>query len=242
MKYYIVDFENVNTHGLNGIENVAEGDAVCIFYSDFANSISIDHHFAISQSKADISFQKVDVTGRNSLDFQLVSYLGYILCENKGKDTEFFIVTKDRAFESIPTYWGNKGYKISVVTDLNNTPLNEVVTEEEIISQEQTGDEITSPEPGKPLSRRQKARIKNHQQNQVSMPTPRERRNNFTKVYESSFSDNEFSGKKNQILNILCTGTTRCDVNTRLSKILSGKEMKKLYKKFKPLLKDLPGQ
>ena len=239
MKYYIVDFENVNTHGLNGIENIAEGDTVCIFYSDFANSISIDHHFAISQSKADISFQKVDVNGRNSLDFQLVSYLGYILCENK--DTEFFIVTKDRAFESIPTYWGNKGYKISVVTDLNNTPLNEVVSEDEDSSQEQTDDEISSTEPSKPLSHRQKARIKN-QQKQTSAPTPRERRDNFTKVYENSFSDNEFSGKKNQILNILCTGTTRCDVNTKLSKVLSGKEMKKLYKKFKPLLKDLPGQ
>ncbi len=241
MKYYIVDFENVNTHGLNGIENIAEGDTVCIFYSDFANSISIDHHFAISQSKADISFQKVDVTGRNSLDFQLVSYLGYILCENKNKDTEFFIVSKDRAFESIPTYWDNKGYKISVVTDLNNTPLNEMVSEDKDSSQEQTDDEISSTEPSKPLSCRQKARIKN-QQKQTSVPTPRERRDNFTKVYENSFSDNEFSGKKNQILNILCTGTTRCDVNTKLSKVLSGKEMKKLYKKFKPLLKDLPGQ
>lgn len=241
MKYYIVDFENVNTHGLNGIENISEDDTVCIFYSDFANSISIDHHFAISQSKADISFQKVDVSGRNSLDFQLVSYLGYVLCENKEKDIEFFIVTKDRAFKSIPTYWKDKGYNISVVTDLNNTPLNEVVTEDDDNCQEQMDDEIFFTEPDKPLSRRQKAQNK-AQQKQMSELTQRERRDNFTKVYESSFNDNEFSGKKIQILNILCTGTTRCDVNTKLSKILSGKEMKKLYKKFKPLLKDLPGQ
>lgn len=41
MKYYIVDFENVNTHGLNGIENIAEGDIVCIFYSDFASTAAL---------------------------------------------------------------------------------------------------------------------------------------------------------------------------------------------------------
>ena len=102
-------------------------------------------------------------------------------------------------------------------------------------------DEIFLTEPDKPLSRRQKTQNK-AQQKQMSELTQRERRDSFTKVYESSFNDNEFSGKKIQILNILCTGTTRCDVNTKLSKILSGKEMKKLYKKFKPLLKDLPGQ
>ena len=120
--------------------------------------------------------------------------------------------------------------------------LDEAATEEPVPASPPVSTENEpAAEPAKPLSRRQKSRLK-ASQNKPTPSTPRERREKLTKVFEDNFSDSEFAGKKAQILNILCTGTTRCDINTKLSKNLSGKEMKKLYKKFKPLLKDLPGQ
>ena len=33
MAYYLIDFENVKSRGMEGVELLAEEDTVCIFYS-----------------------------------------------------------------------------------------------------------------------------------------------------------------------------------------------------------------
>jgi len=40
MNYFLVDYENVKTHGLDGISKLNDNDIVCIFYSDNADTLS----------------------------------------------------------------------------------------------------------------------------------------------------------------------------------------------------------
>lgn len=117
MSYYLVDYENVKKDGLNGINELTKEDTVCIFYSDNADTLTFDLHRRINESEAEIIFQKVEVGTKNALDFQLATYLGYIIAARK--EQEYHLVTKDNGFNILCTYWGKRNIKITMVTDLS---------------------------------------------------------------------------------------------------------------------------
>ena len=49
MKTYLVDFENVKSKGLVGIDRLTEDDHVIIFYSENSDTISFDMHCMVMQ-------------------------------------------------------------------------------------------------------------------------------------------------------------------------------------------------
>lgn len=119
MNYYLVDYENVTTHGLDGITMLSLEDVVCIFYSENADRITFGLHRRLNEAAAKIIYQEVEVGTKNALDFQLASYLGYIIHENKDKEVSYFIVTKDQGFSSLVHYWKKQKIDISLVLDLS---------------------------------------------------------------------------------------------------------------------------
>ena len=118
MNYFFVDYENVKTHGLDGISKLNDDDVVCIFYSDNADSLTFGLHRRLNESKASILYQRVEVGSKNALDFQLASYLGYIIHENINKPYKYFIVTKDNGFSSLVGYWARRKIDIVMVMDV----------------------------------------------------------------------------------------------------------------------------
>ena len=143
-RIFFVDYENVKASGLDGLLELNSIDEVFIFYSDNASCITFDIHRNLNETEAKINLQKVEVGSKNALDFQLSSYLGFIINERLNKDNEntsYFIVTKDSGFSCLTTYWKNKNIDISIVINLlckqedkaedNNTnsePIKEVST------------------------------------------------------------------------------------------------------------------
>ena len=119
MNYYLVDYENVKTQGLNGVNKLSEDDTVCIFYSENADSLTFGLHRRLNESKATIFFQRVEVGQKNALDFQLSSYLGYLIHENIDNPYDYFIVTKDKGFESLIPYWKKRKVNVSIVVDVS---------------------------------------------------------------------------------------------------------------------------
>lgn len=119
MNCYLVDYENVSTHGLDGITMLSSEDVVCIFYSENADRITFGLHRRLNEAAAKIIYQEVEVGTKNALDFQLASYLGYIIHENKDKEVSYFIVTKDQGFSSLVHYWKKQKIDISLVLDLS---------------------------------------------------------------------------------------------------------------------------
>lgn len=71
MAVYLVDFENVHSEGLTGVEKLGENDECYIFYSVNAYSLSFDLHQKIIESKAKFYYKMVDAHGKNALDFSL---------------------------------------------------------------------------------------------------------------------------------------------------------------------------
>ena len=82
MAVYLVDFENVHSEGLTGVEKLGENDECYIFYSVNACSLSFDLHQKIIESKAKFYYKMVDAHGKNALDFQLVTFLGYLVAKH----------------------------------------------------------------------------------------------------------------------------------------------------------------
>ena len=103
MSVYLVDFENVTSEGLSGVDKLGEGDKVVLFYSTKANKISMSIHVEMSRSLASFEYKEVAVGGKNALDYQLSTYLGYLIGQKE--DTNFYIVSRDRGYEYLRDFW-----------------------------------------------------------------------------------------------------------------------------------------
>lgn len=159
MAYYLIDFENVKSRGMEGVELLTEEDTVCIFYSDNADSMTFDLHRKLNETKADIIYHKVAVGTKNALDFQLATYLGYLICEQQreGIHPNYFIVTKDNGFTSLMVYWKAQGVPVRIIRNLlwGKNPVAEqnLLTEEENETETvvTTAEDVTEqPQPAQP--------------------------------------------------------------------------------------------
>lgn len=105
MKSYLVDFENVKSKGLVGIESLTKDDHVVIFYSENSDTISFEMHCSVMRAKASVEYMKVNVGGKNALDFQLSTLLGYMVAQNR--NTHIFIISNDKGFDKLHDFWEN---------------------------------------------------------------------------------------------------------------------------------------
>ena len=118
MAIYFIDYENIHIDGLKGVARLKEDDAVCIFYSEKANTLTFGLHRRLIECNAKIEYIKVTVGTKDSLDFQLTSILGYKIAKEENK--EYVIVSKDKGFDSTVEFWRKKRIKISRVEDISS--------------------------------------------------------------------------------------------------------------------------
>ena len=121
MNYYLVDYKNVNVSGLNGVSELTENDLVIIFYSENAETLTFDMHRKIIESKANIKFQKVLLKEKNALDFQLCSYLGFLIRDTMTEENlgnNYFIVSNDNGYAVLLDYWKKFGIDLKIVSNL----------------------------------------------------------------------------------------------------------------------------
>lgn len=117
MAIYLIDFENVHSDGLKGIEQLERKDECYIFYSEHAGVLTFNMHKKITESRAKIYYVEAQVGMKNALDFQLVSYLGYMLRE-KPEET-YCIISNDKAFELVSKFWQEKGVSVTSAVALD---------------------------------------------------------------------------------------------------------------------------
>ncbi|MDE6501430.1 MAG: hypothetical protein K2L10_05055 [Ruminococcus sp.] len=115
-RYYLIDYENVHQSGLNGIEKLTENDRIIIFYTTNAETLTFSVYEKIILSKAEIQLYKVQCGGKNALDFQLSTFLGYIL--GKNPDTDCNIVSNDKGYEYVRNFWKEKNINIKISSDI----------------------------------------------------------------------------------------------------------------------------
>ena len=115
MNYFFVDYENVKNQGLEGIEELTAEDTVIVFYSQNANTMTFETHKKLCSAKANIVFERVNVGFKNALDFQLSSYIGYVIAKTEEYEVSYHLVTNDSAFACIGRFWGRKFKSFSVI-------------------------------------------------------------------------------------------------------------------------------
>lgn len=110
MKLYMIDQENVGGAGLQGMSTLSSEDRVIIFCNHLMKSIPFATHIEIVNSKALVEYKVIERSGPNYLDFQLVTYLGYLIAQTKYE--EIIIVSKDKGYEAAVDFWREKGIRI----------------------------------------------------------------------------------------------------------------------------------
>ncbi|MGN0268639.1 MAG: PIN domain-containing protein [Lachnospiraceae bacterium] len=104
MSTYLIDYENVKSAGLAGINHIRKEDSVHLFWSSRENKISIEMMELIRSSESEIVMHKAFTGEKDALDHQLCSYFGY-LAGSEG-ELDFVIVSNDRAYDRLIEFWG----------------------------------------------------------------------------------------------------------------------------------------
>lgn len=105
MRLFLIDYENVNAAGLQGIGQLTAQDRVILFYSQSANTLSFD--IMDEMLAANIMPERVCIaqSGKNALDFQLVTFLGYLIAKNKAD--EYYIISRDAGYTAAVAFCRN---------------------------------------------------------------------------------------------------------------------------------------
>ena len=107
--YYFVDYENVHEAGLEGMNRLPRESEVHLFYSQNANKLNLD---LLRFVKAKLEVHRVK-PGKQSLDMQMVSYLGYCIGE-AGREGKFVLVSKDTDYANTVLFWQEEGVEVRV--------------------------------------------------------------------------------------------------------------------------------
>ncbi|MCC8050116.1 MAG: PIN domain-containing protein [Clostridiales bacterium] len=104
---FLVDYENVREAGLDGVEHLYDTDAITIFYSAVCEKISKRFMGFILQSGCSFQVVRLKRTGKNALDFYIVSMIGALF--GAGFAGKVVVVSKDKGYAAMKDYWMSCG-------------------------------------------------------------------------------------------------------------------------------------
>jgi hypothetical protein len=108
--YYLVDFENVGTAGVEKADKLKQTDHVHLFSTKKASKISTA---ILAKFNATNLIVHEVAAGSQSLDMHLVSYLGYLI-GTQGTTATYVVVSKDTGFDRVIKFWRRES-SVSIV-------------------------------------------------------------------------------------------------------------------------------
>ena len=121
MSIFLIDYENLHTSAFNGLEELTENDRIVVFYTHNSDNLTFSLMQRLVKSPAKIDYLQVATGVRNSLDFQLCSYLGYLI--GTYHDTRLCIVSRDKGFSTMLSFWSEStenGNTLICCTNIHN--------------------------------------------------------------------------------------------------------------------------
>lgn len=109
-KVYLIDTENVKSEWKSVLDKLGKKDKLLIFYTENSPNVS----FADFSNLVNYPFRYDMIPcylGKNGLDFQLVSWLGYLLRRHPLWD--YVILSNDTGYDAVVYFWSGKGKKVS---------------------------------------------------------------------------------------------------------------------------------
>ena len=112
IKYYLVDSENVNDNWLMLLDLSDETDKIIVFYTKNSPHMSYSSVIKLLGCTREIKFEECN-EGNNALDFQLISYLGYLMKNEELKDSEFIVMSNDTGYDPAVNFWKKRGFPVN---------------------------------------------------------------------------------------------------------------------------------
>lgn len=106
MAVYLIDYENVHTAGLEGVDKLAHYDEVHIMTSENAPTMQLTSLPLLLASPAKIDVEILKVGHANALDFKLLTKL-FLHIDKRRK---YFIISRDGGFREAIDYAKTQGY------------------------------------------------------------------------------------------------------------------------------------
>ncbi len=126
-KIYLVDSENIGASWSQLLPTMSKEDQLFVFYTEKSPYISYDNLLQVIAHCQIPVFNKC-YEGKNALDFQLVSELGYKLCQEP--KAEFIIVSDDYGYDAAIKYWKERSYNVHRIGKKNCKPILQKKVEE----------------------------------------------------------------------------------------------------------------
>ena len=125
IRHFLVDSENVNDNWLMLFDMADEDDEIIVFYTKKSPHMSYMSVIRLMENnKINIRFEK-SYEGTNALDFQLVSYMGYLMgcagsfsenkCDTASAEScadEYIIMSNDTGYDPAVRFWKDKGFAV----------------------------------------------------------------------------------------------------------------------------------
>lgn len=105
MNYILVDCENIDRDQIKDFKGIKDGDALILFYSEQHKSITIDVMDFVAKHNLKLECHKVKTGSGHALDFQLSSYLGYLIAKNNDASIKYCIVAGDKGYDVLIDFW-----------------------------------------------------------------------------------------------------------------------------------------
>lgn len=240
MKHYFIDYENVHDSGLTGIDKISKDSIIYLLYSDACKNVSIAFLEKVLNNEIQVKLYKTE-TGKNALDFQLSSLLGYIIKENDkqpvvkrlfGKQPvpeqpdkqEYYIVSKDQGFDAIVEFWKQRNVNISRIHNL----AGDITVPAPVKKAQALIKKVTVKEPAKTVKKSETKTPKKKATTSIQQATKEE--------VLKYLSPEEYS---DAILKVVNGYKTKMAINNGLTHVFkdTGKAGA-IYNKIKPLLKE----
>ncbi|PWE82744.1 PIN domain-containing protein, partial [Agathobacter rectalis] len=134
IRHFLVDSENVNDNWLMLFDMADEDDEIIVFYTKKSPHMSYMSVIRLMENNSiNVRFEEC-YEGTNALDFQLVSYMGYLMGRNDTHSEsnssatpivtdaadvsaascadEYIIMSNDTGYDPAVRFWKDKGYAV----------------------------------------------------------------------------------------------------------------------------------
>lgn len=156
---YLIDTENVGSTWVNLLSTNKKMD-LHIFVTENAKNLNFSLLHEITENKNKNTYKIHDCkTGKNSLDFYLSSYLGYLI--GKNANSSFVIVSQDTGYDNVVSFWEERGYNVTRI-DTKPQPKKRVIkakkVKETTVKAKETKVTETKEKPVKPSTKKKEVK------------------------------------------------------------------------------------
>ena len=112
--YYLIDFENVRSEGLDGCSLIDKDDTIVLFYNNNCKLNLPNETLKFLKEECNVEFFRLINGGKNALDFYIATYIGELLTKNPNE--KIAIISKDNGFCAVCDFC-SQHFKKTIIKD-----------------------------------------------------------------------------------------------------------------------------